>query len=151
MDRHARRGALWAGRYSAAAQGGRHRPLRRLRRVEGPRARRGEGPAPRAAARAQDKAPIEAPLLLSVFVPEATSNNALEAARQGLDARLNSGEGDHARWQGYLALVAHALGEKDAFPPASSLPRACRGATYLDQPRRPESLDALLSEVAARK
>ena len=73
----------------------------------------------------------------------ASADARFTSARQELDARMNTGVGEHARWQGYLALIAHALGQKDAFPRLY--------ATYLDQPRRPESLDALLAEAASRK
>ena len=92
---------------------------------------------------AQAKAPIEAPLLLSVFVPDAVSKDTLAASNQQVLAKLDAAEGSPARWHGYLALLAHAQGDDARFRRTY--------ATYLDQPRRPESLDTLLAEIASKK
>ncbi len=94
---------------------------------------------------------IERPLLVALpladgsrpYAQGANVTELLGAARKDVSSRLEKGEGPAARNHGYLALIADALGEKDAF--------ARTYATYLDQPCRPESLDTLLSEAASRK
>jgi len=91
---------------------------------------------------------IERPLLLALPMsdgsrPYANKADLLTAAQHLVLARIARGEGDAARNLGYLALIADALGDKDAF--------AKTYATYLDLPRRPESLDALLQQIATRK
>jgi len=94
---------------------------------------------------------IERPLLLALPMPDGSrpyANGAdladlLGAARRRVSSHIEKGEGSVARWRGYLALIANTLGEKDVF--------ARTYATYLDLPRRPASLDALLSEAVAHE
>ncbi|MBI4612294.1 MAG: PQQ-binding-like beta-propeller repeat protein [Planctomycetes bacterium] len=82
-------------------------------------------------------------MLLAAFAREGAAADLFAAAERRVLARLQAAEGSAARWHGYLALLADAQGDRDRFRRAY--------AVYLDQPRRPESLDTLLSEVAGRK
>ena len=63
-------------------------------------------------------------------------------ARRRILTYLGEGSASAARWHGCLAYIADALGEEPTFSRLY--------ATYLDLPRRPMSLDALLSEAVAR-
>ena len=81
-------------------------------------------------------------LLLAAFARGDARADLFVAAQRRVLAKLQAAEGAAARWHGYLALLAGAQGDHDLFRRAY--------ATYLDLPRRPESLDALLAETAAR-
>lgn len=93
----------------------------------------------------------ECPLLVALRMPDGLRPYAigldladlLGAARRGVLTHIEKGEGSAGRWHGYLALIADALGETDAF--------AQSYATYLDLPPRPESLDLLLAEAAGMR
>lgn len=75
--------------------------------------------------------------------PYAMDADLLTAAQHVVLARVAKGEGDAARNLGYLAFIADARGDKDAFTKIY--------ATYRDLPRHPTSLDTLLAEASSRR
>ena len=76
-------------------------------------------------------------LVVSTCASGEANRGALLAARETVRAHVDGGHGQHARWMGYLALIAQALGEDEE---ARRL-----GAVYRSLPRRPASVDELLS------
>ncbi len=89
------------------------------------------------------KAQVVRAVLLTAFARESVSPDLLIAAERRISAKLVAAEGPATRWLGYLALLADDEEDTDRFRRAY--------ATYLDLPRRPSSLDALLSEAAHRQ
>ena len=92
---------------------------------------------------------VEAAILLAMPLqdgtrpvwPDTGGSDRLITARSDILAGISKGEGDAARWQGYLALIADALGERETFRRLYTV--------YLDLPRRPPTMDKLLAEIAA--
>ncbi len=102
-----------------------------------------EGPQFLDAARESGPVPIELTLLRALPLLDWGGGVAsqglmedLKAARAGVLAHIGQGEGDRARWDGYLAIIAKALGEEGAYAGAR--------AAYFDHPRRPNALDTLM-------
>ena len=92
---------------------------------------------------AGDDAQLARAMLLAAFTREGATADLFTAAERRVLAKVQAAQGSSARWHGYLALLADAEGDRDRFRRAY--------AAYLDQPRRPESLDALLAEAAKPK